>query len=52
MVIYWLNGYLSARGKILTDEFEEYLELINSLSYRELEYLLFLKSFRIDIQEN
>lgn len=30
---------------ILTDEFEEYLELINSLSYRELEYLLFFKEF-------
>ena len=40
-----VNGYLSARGKILTDEFEEYLELINSLSYRELEYLLFFKEF-------
>lgn len=39
------NGYLSERDKISTDEFEEYLELINSLSYRELEYLSFFKEF-------
>lgn len=40
-----VNGYLSERDKISTDEFEEYLELINSLSYRELEYLSFFKEF-------
>ena len=40
-----VNGYLSERDKISTDEFEEYLELINSLSYRELEYLVFFKEF-------
>ena len=39
------NGYLSERDKISTDEFEEYLELIDSLSYRELEYLSFFKEF-------
>nr|WP_308627280.1 hypothetical protein [uncultured Eisenbergiella sp.] len=40
-----VNGYLSERDKISADEFEEYLELINSLSYRELEYLSFFKEF-------
>ncbi len=40
-----VRGYLSERDKISTDEFEEYLELINSLSYRELEYLSFFKKF-------
>lgn len=40
-----VNGYLSEGDKISTDEFEEYLELINSLSYRELEYLSFFKEF-------
>lgn len=39
------NGYLSEDEKISTDEFEEYLELINTLSYRELEYLSFFKKF-------
>ena len=39
------KGYLNKRDKISTDEFEEYLELINSLSYRELEYLSFFKEF-------
>ncbi len=38
-----VNGYLSERDKILIDEFDEYLEIINSLSYRELEYLTFFK---------
>lgn len=47
-----VNGYLSERDKISADEFEEYLELINSLSYRELEYLSFLKSFRMNIGED
>lgn len=37
------NGYLSERDKILIDEFDEDLEIINSLSYRELEYLTFFK---------
>lgn len=40
-----VNGYLSERDKISADEFEEYLELINLLSYRELEYLSFFKEF-------
>ena len=40
-----VNGYLSEKDKISVDEFEEYLELINSLSYRELEYLVFFKEF-------
>lgn len=40
-----VNGYLSEKDKISIDEFEEYLELINSLSYRELEYLSFFKEF-------
>ena len=38
-----VNGYLMEREKIATDEFEEYLELINSLSFRELEYLAFFQ---------
>lgn len=38
-----VNGYLNKEDKISADEFEEYLELINSLSYRELEYLSFFK---------
>lgn len=40
-----VNGYLSERDKISADEFEEYLELINTLSYRELEYLSFFREF-------
>lgn len=39
------NGYLNGKEKISTDEFEEYIELINTLSYRELEYLSFFKEF-------
>ena len=38
-----VNGYLNDKDKISVDEFDEYLELINSLSYRELEYLSFFK---------
>lgn len=38
-----INGYLNGNDKISTDEFEEYIELINTLSYRELEYLSFFK---------
>ena len=34
------NGYLNGKEKISTDEFEEYIELINTLSYRELEYFI------------
>lgn len=40
-----VNGYLNDKDKISVDEFDEYLELINSLSYRELEYLSFFKEF-------
>lgn len=40
-----VNGYLSEQEKISADEFEEYLELLNSLSYRELEYLVLFKEF-------
>lgn len=40
-----VNGYLNKEDKISVDEFEEYLELINSLSYRELEYLSFFKEY-------
>ena len=40
-----INGYLNGNDKISTDEFEEYIELINTLSYRELEYLSFFKEF-------
>ena len=40
-----VNGYLSERDNISIDEFEEYLELVNTLSYRELEYLSFFKEF-------
>ena len=40
-----VNGYLNKEDKISVDEFEEYLELINSLSYRELEYLSFFKQY-------
>lgn len=40
-----VNGYLNKEDKISADEFEEYLELINSLSYRELEYLSFFKEY-------
>lgn len=40
-----VNGYLNDKDKISVDEFEEYLELINSLSYRELEYLSFFKEY-------
>ena len=47
-----VNGYLNDKDKISVDEFEEYLELINSLSYRELEYLSFLKSIQINIKED
>ena len=39
------NGYLREREKIEVDEFEEYLELIDSLSFRELEYLSFFQEF-------
>ena len=38
-----VNGYLNDKDKISVDEFDEYVELINSLSYRELEYLSFFK---------
>lgn len=40
-----VNGYLGEGDRILVDEFEEYLELINSLSYRELKYLSFFKEY-------
>ncbi|MBP0074458.1 hypothetical protein [Anaerostipes hadrus] len=40
-----VNGYLNDKDKISVDEFDEYLELINSLSYRELEYLSFFKEY-------
>lgn len=40
-----INGYLNGNDKISTDEFEEYIESINTLSYRELEYLSFFKEF-------
>ena len=40
-----VNGYLNKEDKISVDEFEEYLELINSLSYRELEYLSFFTGY-------
>lgn len=36
---------MNGKEKISTDEFEEYIELINTLSYRELEYLSFFKEF-------
>ena len=38
-----VNGYWGEGDKISVDEFEEYLELINSFSYRELEYLSLFK---------
>lgn len=40
-----VNGYLTKKDKISIDEFEEYIEIINSLSYRELEYLSLFKEF-------
>ena len=40
-----VNGYLGEGDRMLVDEFEEYLELINSLSYRELKYLSFFKEY-------
>lgn len=40
-----INGYLLNSKKTSVDEFEEYIELINSLSYSELEYLSFFKTY-------
>lgn len=40
------NGYLST-VRIENDEFEEYLEILSNLSYREIEYLVFLKEHPI-----
>lgn len=40
-----INGYLLNSKKTSVDEFEEYIELINSLSYSELEYLSFFKKY-------
>ena len=36
------NGYFT-NDKIINDEFEEYLDILNRLSYREINYLLFMK---------
>lgn len=38
------NGYLSGE-RISNDEFEEYLDILNSMSYREIEYLVGYKMF-------
>lgn len=36
------NGYLSGE-RIENSEFEEYLDILNTMSYREIQYLVFLK---------
>lgn len=38
------NGYLS-EGKIQNDEFEEYVSILNDLSYREIQYLIFFAEY-------
>lgn len=40
------NGYLSGTH-ISNSEFEEYLDLLNTMSYREIQYLVFLKEHPI-----
>lgn len=36
------NGYLVERDKVTADEFDEYLDSLNTLSFREIEWLIYM----------